>query len=841
MVDFSKLAASRSQPTPTDPLKIFQRLPKPPHINDLWESQSDALRAWEKRRNENDLVIKLNTGGGKTLVGLLICQALLNELGKPVMYLCPNNQLVRQTIDKAAEVGLPSVPYARGPGLLSAEFLNASAILVANYNVLFNGRSKFGVLGSGSEYVEIGGLVCDDAHTALSAVRDAFSISITRSEQPELYISIVMQFRVDFEAIRKIGSFDDIVERQGPEVLEIPYPAWASKADSIRQILARNHAAEFKWQLPLLRDNFDSCHALISSRDVYITPIQPLVHLIPSFENCRRRIYMSATIADDSSIIRTFDANSKSVSSPIVPDTLAGVGERMILAPSLTEIDEADQFSAACTLALQVARRAGVVVLIPSERAAKRWEDIATLRMGGDIDQVIVELQSGTTHGPYAFANRYDGIDLIGDACRLLVIDGLPKGANSYELFRAEVLQASSSLNVSLAQKVEQGMGRATRGAGDYCVVLLIGADLVSWITRSDSLRLMTPSTRTQVIIGHEISKTITKEEEIWDAVRQCLERDPAWTKYHAETLADRAESPSLDLSAIEAASVEREYARAFILRQFDAAAQTATNFASKHFTDKRLRGWFLQLAARGLHYAQDYSSADSLQKQAAAANPMLWAPPGMRDVYVPRAFVGNQAENIVTQIAKFEWSNGHLQDFEFAISSLTPAASSNVIEEGLKRLGLFLGFCSERPEQENGLGPDVLWLPDSDFGILIESKAKKDPKNPLTKAEHGQLLVSAEWFRQQYPDRQCVRVQFHPNEMATEPAMARDTLAFTFEGLVKLIAALRLVLKTVCQAAVTKEERLRLCEKQLAEQNLTPPLLVEHYFSKFMAASSGR
>jgi hypothetical protein len=64
------------------------------------------------------------------------------------------------------------------------------------------------------------------------------------------------------------------------------------------------------------------------------------------------------------------------------------------------------------------------------------------------------------------------------------LIDGLPRGANTYEIFRAEALQGSSSLTISLAQKIEQAMGRATRGAGDYCIVLLIGQDLVSWITR---------------------------------------------------------------------------------------------------------------------------------------------------------------------------------------------------------------------------------------------------------------------------------------------------------------------------------------------------------------------
>ena len=148
MVDFKKMN-SGSDSSPTDPLKIFQRLPKPPHINDLWESQSEALKLWSRRRKEQDLVIKLNTGGGKTLVGLLVGQALINELGKPVLYLSPNNQLVSQTMEKAGEIGIVACSYQSGPGDLPAAFDNADAILVASYQALFHGRSKFGILGGG--------------------------------------------------------------------------------------------------------------------------------------------------------------------------------------------------------------------------------------------------------------------------------------------------------------------------------------------------------------------------------------------------------------------------------------------------------------------------------------------------------------------------------------------------------------------------------------------------------------------------------------------------------------------------------------------------------------------
>jgi replicative superfamily II helicase len=212
----------------------------------------------------------------------------------------------------------------------------------------------------------------------------------------------------------------------------------------------------------------------------------------------------------------------------------------------------------------------------------------------------------GRRPGPFVFANRYDGMDLVGNACRVLIMDGLPRGANTYELFRAEVLQASSSLNISLAQKVEQGMGRATRGAGDFCVVLLTGRDLVGWITRTDSLSLMTPSTRAQVLMGHELSRSIGTPKELVATINQCLNRDPEWTAYHAETLADRAEQPQVHQPAIDAASVERDYVRTCVSRQFEEAAKIALEFANQHHSDRRLRGWFLQLAARARYYARD-------------------------------------------------------------------------------------------------------------------------------------------------------------------------------------------------------------------------------------------
>jgi len=81
---------------PVDPLEIFNNLTLRGSIENIWGPQKDALQDWHKNRELNDNIIKMNTGGGKTLVGLLIAQSLVNE-SKHVLYVCPNNQLVEQT------------------------------------------------------------------------------------------------------------------------------------------------------------------------------------------------------------------------------------------------------------------------------------------------------------------------------------------------------------------------------------------------------------------------------------------------------------------------------------------------------------------------------------------------------------------------------------------------------------------------------------------------------------------------------------------------------------------------------------------------------------------------
>ena len=142
------LRESKSKPKPIHPRDIFNSLPKPPGINDLYASQAEVLDAWFARRADRDVVAKLHTGGGKTLVALLMAQSVMNELGEPIVYLAPTKQLVDQVISKSVEYGIPTTRYVSGQQI-AGDFYDGKAVLVGSYETLFNGRSKFGVRGSG--------------------------------------------------------------------------------------------------------------------------------------------------------------------------------------------------------------------------------------------------------------------------------------------------------------------------------------------------------------------------------------------------------------------------------------------------------------------------------------------------------------------------------------------------------------------------------------------------------------------------------------------------------------------------------------------------------------------
>lgn len=838
MVNFKEMQEASAKPKSLVPRDIFNALPKPAGINDLYASQAEVLAAWYSRRNEKDIVVKLHTGGGKTLVALLMAQSIMNEAEEPVLYLAPTNQLVDQVLAMSKNYGIPALRYIRGESL-PVEFYNGKAVLVGAYQTLFGGRSKFGVRGSTKEVTKVGAIILDDAHVALSSVRDAFTLDILADEHSTVYTDLADRFRSAFKNVGLSGSFEDVISGKDFGIVEVPSWAWHQKISEVQQFLSDNVKEIDDYVWPFLRDNLGVCHCLFSKSRVSITPIFPLVDMLPTFVNAKRRIYMSATIADDSEIVRTFDASREGVSKPITSTSLAGVGERMILVPELMDFGTPIRPLVKCIATNLAANGMGVAILTPSGMVATEWADIADRPENTDaVSEKVKAMQKGDISKPLVLANRYDGIDLAGNACRLLVMDDLPQGTKNYDLFRMNVV-ADAAVNSLLAQRIEQGIGRGTRGGADYCVIILVGRKLISWIGRKEKVKFLTASTRAQLKMGQKMSRKVKTPHEMSETINQLLMRNPDWVNYHASELANAAHAESIDELALRLAAEERTIFNLQQHRQYDKALAKIENLLNENTmnSDEQHRAWLAALAARIAYQTGNFDKGQRYQTDAFYVN-NNHSPPRERPAYTPRVAPGKQSKEIVNLLTKYNRRTAILADLDEATSNLVPKASASRYEEALARLGNFLGFDTERPDKVHRAGPDVLWRTDAAFDFVIEAKNQKDKESQLNKRDHAQLLEAEQWFKSQYPNRKVVRVSALPEAIADEKATTAGSFAFRLNEVSQVVTALRGLMEELVGATGDIDTLNEICETALVNAKLKPEMIRDTFMKPFETAA---
>lgn len=566
MIDFNSLVTRDRSEKESDPRLLFKSLSKSNGINDLYEIQSNALDEWYKRRDEKDLVIKMPTGSGKTLVGLLAAKASANELSSGALYLVENKQLVDQVITQAKKVGIKAIAYA-GRESLGADFNNGEVIVVGSYQALFNGKSTFGIDGYTHTVINnVGTIILDDAHASLSAIRDACSIKLLSTEP--LYKEITSLFMHSFNSIGLSETYNDTINGGAgiaeSSVMEIPVSEWYKNLGDVQKLLASNREESdsliFGW--PLLKDRLCYCRCVVSRASVTIAPYLPLTDSFLAFKEANRRIYMSATFADDSAMLKTFNMPKEVVSKPIHPLSYSGIGKRMILSV-LKEMNE----ERLAQLIKQIRENGGtpnILIESPSRKEAEKWEKWFPIATGetieDEIQSLICEKSSSKT---IVTVNRYNGIDLPDDACRLIILHGLPYGRSDLDLLDEKQLSSSEVYVRMIAEKIEQGMGRGTRGASDYCVVLLHGYDLQKWIGTKKYAKYLTAATRAQIEVGDTIFEGIKEsEEEYIGAICQGIKGDQGFLNYCAnetESISQRYSDPKSSDSILSLSKTMRD------------------------------------------------------------------------------------------------------------------------------------------------------------------------------------------------------------------------------------------------------------------------------------------
>lgn len=784
VLDLKKLESAASNEAILEPRKVFATLPKKDaRFKFLHDVQAEVADQWFERRSEKDLVIKMNTGSGKTLVGLLLLQSSLNENKGPAVYVAPDKFLVAQVLTEAGDLGLQVTTNEN-----DADFHAGRSILVINVYKLFNGRSVFGV-GDQGQKTKIGTVLIDDAHACLATTRNQFTIRIP-STHPA-YLSLLPNFKPELERQSRTTLLD--VEAEDPQaVMLVPYWVWQSNQDQIAPILHEHRGSPaLEWGWPLIAGVLEFCRCAIGGGDLEIAPRCLPVDVIPSFDQADRRIYMTATLADDSILITEFQAKPESVASPITPASAGDIGDRMILAPQEINPKITDEDLKA--FAAEMAKTYNVVVIVPSMNRSEFWVDVANqILMSEKIWDGVSKLKEGH-QGLTVLVNRYDGIDLPDNACRVLVIDGLPEVQNHLHRIDAIALDGTQIEISQQIQRIEQGMGRGVRSNDDYCVVILMGSRLVRRLHDPANRRRFTPGTLCQLDLSSEVAKQLKGQtlEQLKEAMNLCLTQNADWLSASKKAVVGAKYVKEVELNPL--AIGQREAFDLIRGQQFKLAADKLQD-AVNGCPDNKTKGWMQAQLAEVVHRIDPIKSQEILLS-ALGLNGRITKP--LDGIAYAKLDAPNldQATAVVKYLKpKFLEGNELILAINSVIDDLIfQPDTAPTFESAIKALGSYLGLGSQRPEADFGNGPDNLWAVGGQLYFVIECK-NGATTDTISKHYSDQLSGSINWFHDTY-GKTCnaVPIMIHPSHRFGNKAFPPDkTRIIDEQGLDKLRNAVR-------------------------------------------------
>ncbi len=488
----------------------------------LWTHQGDVLRAYaEKYRDASDLALELPTGTGKTLPALLIGEWVRRQGEGPVVYATPTKQLAHQVFSTAQIEGVPArLLVGSHHGWSAADESDVDggeAIAITTYSSIFNTSPKLPVPRL---------ILLDDAHAGEQFVGEQYGITIRRYEYEAVYLAILdalQPFLSGLQVQRLQGQPDPGAHHQVRLILPAVEPSALTKLDAALSRLAEPH----KFQFAMIRSGLAACCVYLSYGGIQIRPMIPPTYENRVFSDARHRVYISATLGAGGELERAF-GRATIERMPLPTKTPPRSGRRLFVFPDLVEGGDAIGLARAIVGLTNKA-------LVLSQASSEKTEQAAQALAGEGIPVFGRQaVESGLANfakaptGVMGLANRYDGIDLPGAACRIVVLDGKPDLVSLQEKFLSERAQASAALSERLRTRIVQGAGRCTRGPNDYAVVLVLGSDLTRYFSRPENKSALEPELQAEVQFGWENSKG-QDASTVLDNVRTFLEHGADW------------------------------------------------------------------------------------------------------------------------------------------------------------------------------------------------------------------------------------------------------------------------------------------------------------------------
>lgn len=762
-IDFTKQLKKKIKKLSENPIEIYEDLDRSASVGPLRPVQVNILTEWYKNRKDNkELIIKLPTGAGKTLIGLLILKSKLNAGLGPCLYVCPNNYLANQARLEAERFGIDICVFENTKPPM--EFLDGKAILITTAHKFFNGMTVFGL---DARHIEIGSIILDDSHACIDVVNNAFSITLNKST--DAYQELLNLFTPDLKQQGE-GSFIDLCENEYDTLMQIPYWCWMEKSSEVLEILSKNKDIdEIKFSWNLLRDIIPKCKAFISGQSLEITPYYVPIEMFPAFQNAKYKILMSATTQNDAFLIQGLGFKKETVSQPLIDTSLKWSGEKMLIIPELINSDPAfSEFLRSYFAALRYPF--GALAIVSSNNKSK----IYTVNGAEFIDrESLLEKVNNLKSNSFkegvqltVISNKYDGIDLPDNACRLLIFDSLPYFENLSDSYEGRVRSSGDLIQKKLAQKIEQGLGRSVRGEKDYSVIILMGNDLVDFVTNTKTKEYFSPETQRQIEIGKTIM-SLSKDEtsnsyegirdHIVSVIRQSFERDEGWKDYYRESMDQINITQTKTKDYFDFMVLEYEAEREFYRDNYQGAIEKIQILADK-ISNLSEKGWYLQSKAR-FEFSQNKIKSIETQRIAHKYNNNLLLPNEIIKYEKIEYIDGNRNQRVLDFIRGYRSHEKLLQEVQLQLNYLSFGQKAEKFETSLDYIGSLLGYITERPDKKIRKGPDNLWCVRNNEFFFFECKSEiNESRDSLHKTEVGQFNNHCGWFDDEYGTQVLVR-----------------------------------------------------------------------------------
>ncbi|NTU50166.1 MAG: DEAD/DEAH box helicase family protein [Desulfobulbaceae bacterium] len=750
-----------------DPESLFRDL-RDRTVEGLLAQQADMLRKYMDHVDKSDVALELPTGSGKTLVALLIAEWRRRTKQDRCVLLCPTIQLVHQAVEQAKEkYGINALDFSGSkrqyPAGDKTSFKNCESIGVATYSALFNTNPFF---------EDVHTLIFDDAHAAENYVSSFWSLEVQRHKDSATFDEIwriIAPYTTENDQLRyekgNEGSLDSsfVNKIPTPYLLECRTALTAAIDNAARD----NRMQEYGYRWRMIRDHLHACHLYYTDNAILIRPLIAPTKSFEPFQNARQRIYMSATLGEGGDLERIF--GRKKIERIPAPDgwDKQGIGRRYFVFPMRIS-DEVTSLSLAISWATKFER---LLVLTPSNRDAEKIKDAIKEFPETQSYKLFDAAQFEALKKSFiqadkaiaVLANRYDGIDLIGDECRYLIIYGLPESTNLQERFIISRLGGAVLFHVRIRTRITQAVGRCTRSSTDYALVVIIGEKVHQYFHTPEKRETLHPELQAEINFGIEQSK-VDNPSELGDNIDIFIEHGLEWKKadnYILETR-DGLTQSAIPLSEPLGRSVVNEvaYQDALWAGDYDTALSESKNVLVSLQGSEVLKGYralWNYLAGSAAYQADHLQIA---QEHFSAAFSCASAVPWLKQI---QKLLSNKTQEVSAEIIygeRIERIEGVLDRFgksssvkiEKHFRTIRDGLSSSVskpFEEAQVKLGQLLGFESGKTERSGD--PDPWWILGRQ-GVVFEDYTATGESPVVSKEKTLQAKAHPDTLAEEHP-----------------------------------------------------------------------------------------